>query len=266
MAKICYKTYMTNPETAEPSEPSAFAGERIAKVLARSGVCSRREAETWIEAGRVHINGRRLDTPAFNVQAHDHITIDGKTLPEAPPTRLWRYHKPIGLVTTLRDPQERPTVFEQLPPDLPRVHSVGRLDINTEGLLLLTNDGALKRYLELPATAQLRRYRVRAYGVVESAQLDALKEGITIDGIEYRSITATLERRQGGNVWLSMALREGKSREIKRVLAALDLQVNRLIRLSFGDFQLGSLNVGEASEVLPSVVRQKFASKLNISA
>jgi 23S rRNA pseudouridine2605 synthase len=206
----------------------------------------------------VAVNGRHLDTPALNVTPNDNITVDGKPVGEPDPPRLWRYHKPAGLVTTNRDPQGRETVFQKLPASLPRVNAVGRLDINTEGLLLLTNDGGMKRFLELPSTGWLRRYRVRAFGKADEARLVALKKGIEIDGVNYRSIEATLERVQGGNVWLTMALREGKNREIKKVLEALDLKVNRLIRLSFGPFQLGQLDSGRVEEVPRRVLRQQL--------
>ena len=237
---------------------SQFEGDRIAKVLARAGVCSRRDAERMIADGRVAVNGRKLATPALNVTPSDHITVDGKPVGEPDPPRLWRYHKPAGLVTTNRDPQGRDTVFQKLPASLPRVNTVGRLDINTEGLLLLTNDGGMKRFLELPSTGWLRRYRVRAFGRADEARLKVLKKGIEIDGVNYRSIDASLERVQGGNVWLTMALREGKNREIKKVLEALDLQVNRLIRLSFGPFQLGQLEAGKVEEVPRRVLRQQL--------
>ena len=237
---------------------SQFEGDRIAKVLARAGVCSRRDAERMIADGRVAVNGRKLATPALNVTPSDHITVDGKPVGEPDPPRLWRYHKPAGLVTTNRDPQGRDTVFQKLPASLPRVNSVGRLNINSEGLLLLTNDGGMKRFLELPSTGWLRRYRVRAFGKADEARLKALKKGIEIDGVNYRSIDASLERVQGGNVWLTMSLREGKNREIKKVLEALDLQVNRLIRLSFGPFQLGQLEAGKVEEVPRRVLRQQL--------
>ena len=242
----------------QEDKPSAFAGDRISKVMARAGVCSRRDAERMIADGRVSVNGRRLDTPAFNVTADDKITVDGKPVGEPDPPRLWRYHKPAGLVTTARDPQGRDTVFQKLPASLPRVNAVGRLDINTEGLLLLTNDGGMKRFLELPSTGWLRRYRVRAFGKADEKKLHDLKHGITIDGVNYKSIEARLERVQGGNAWLTMALREGKNREIKRVLEALDLKVNRLIRLSFGPFQLGQLETGKVEEVPRRVLRQQL--------
>ena len=240
------------------SEKSAFAGERIAKVLARAGVCSRRDAEKLIGEGRITVDGRRLDTPAFNVTPEQKIGVDGKLLGDPDPPRLWRFHKTTGLVTTTRDPEGRPTVFQKLPPNLPRLNAVGRLDINTEGLLLMTNDGGLKRFLELPSTGWLRRYRVRAFGTADLARLADLKNGIEIDGVRYRSIDAELERKQGGNVWMTVALREGKNREIKRVLEHLDLKVNRLIRLSFGPFQLGNLEAGQVEEVPRRVLRQQL--------
>ncbi len=252
-----------------PAKKSEFAGERIAKVLARVGVASRRDAEKMILDGRVTVNGRKLTTPAFNVTDKDHISVDGKPIGDADPPRLWRYHKSAGLVTTERDPEGRPTVFQKLPADLPRLNSVGRLDINTEGLLLFTNDGGLKRYLELPTTGWLRRYRVRAFdgqkGKADDkrliSQLAALKDGITIDGVTYRSIDADFERRVGGNVWLTMALREGKNREIKKVLEHLNLRVNRLIRLSFGPFQLGQLEEGKIEEVPRRILRQQLGKQ-----
>ena len=237
-------------------------GQRIAKVMARAGLCSRRDAEAWILEGRVSVNGAILESPAFNVTADDDIRVDGKQLQEAERTRLFLFHKPRGLVTTARDPEGRPTIFDGLPEELPRVVAVGRLDINTEGLLLLTNDGGLARVLELPATAWLRRYRVRAHGAIDQAQLDALREGVTIDGIHYAGIEARLEREQGSNVWLMMGLREGKNREIKRVLEHLGLSVNRLIRVSFGPFELGDLEEGQVEEVRTRVLRDQLGAKL----
>src|SRR5271155_3481947 len=209
------------------------AGQRIAKVMARAGVCSRRDAEAWIAEGRVAVNGEVLKSPAFNVSEKDDVRADGKPLAAPERTRLFLFHKPRGLVTTARDPDGRPTIFDALPEDLPRVVAVGRLDINTEGLILLTNDGGLARVLELPATAWLRRYRVRAHSAIDQAALDALREGVTVEGVEYAGIDARLEREQGSNVWITMGLREGKNREIKRVLEHLGLSVNRLIRVSF---------------------------------
>jgi 23S rRNA pseudouridine2605 synthase len=237
-------------------------GQRIAKVMARAGLCSRRDAETWIEAGRVSVNGAILDSPAFNVGPDDDVRVDGERLRAAERTRLFFFHKPRGLVTTARDPEGRRTIFEALPEDLPRVVAVGRLDINTEGLLLLTNDGGLARVLELPATGWLRRYRVRAHGEVLQAQLDALRDGVTIEGIHYAGIEARLEREQGSNVWIMMGLREGKNREIKRVLEHLGLSVNRLIRVSFGPFELGDLPEGAVAELNTRILRDQLGLKL----
>ena len=256
-SKPCYIDTMTR----EDKQTDTPEGERIAKVIARAGLCSRRQAEQWIEAGRVQVNGRKISSPALNVTAKHIILVDGKPLVAPDPPRLWRYHKPSGLVTTERDPQGRPTIYTKLPSDLPRVLTVGRLDMNTEGLLLLTNDGNLKRYLELPDTGWQRRYRVRAYGRPNEASLVALKKGITIDGIDYRSIDAQFERQQGGNAWLTVSLREGKNREVKRVLEHIGLQVNRLIRLSFGPFQLGQLEEGVVEEVPRKVLRQQLGAK-----
>ena len=222
---------------------------RIAKALARAGLCSRREAERWIEGGRVSVNGEVLKSPARDVSPADRIVVDGNPLPAPEPPRLWRYHKPKGRVTTHSDPQGRPTVFEALPEEMPRVISVGRLDFNTEGLLLLTNDGALARHLELPATGWLRRYRVRAHGAVTQEALDKLKEGIEIAGVRYGPIEATLDKVQGANVWLVMGLREGKNREVRTILDTLGLTVNRLIRVSFGPFQLLEMKPGEVEPV-----------------
>jgi 23S rRNA pseudouridine2605 synthase len=240
-------------------------GERIAKVMARAGLCSRREAEAWIGEGRVALNGEALTNPAVNVRRDDKITIDGEPLAHRARTRLFLFHKPRGLVTTARDPQGRPTIFDYLRghwPDGPRVVSVGRLDINSEGLLLLTNDGGLARVLELPATGWIRRYRVRAKGETEQAILDRLREGLTLEGVKYAGIEATIDRVQGANSWLTMALREGKNREIKRVLEHIGLQVNRLIRLSFGPFQLGLLAEGAVEEVRTRVLRDQLGPAL----
>lgn len=236
--------------------------ERIAKRLARAGIASRREAETMIAAGRISVNGKVLTTPAFNVNRGDIIKVDGQLLPQTERTRLWLYHKPAGLVTTNRDPEGRPTVFEALPEDMPRVLSVGRLDINTEGLLLLTNDGGLSRILELPTTGWLRRYRVRAHGSVKQEQLDELKNGIAVDGIFYGSVDAQLERQQGSNVWLNIGLREGKNREVKNILGALGLTVGRLIRVSFGPFQLADLQVGAVREIRGRTLRDQLGERL----
>lgn len=236
--------------------------ERIAKAMARAGLCSRREAEAWIAKGRVSVNGKKLTTPAFTVSAEDRITVDGKPLPQKPETRLWRYHKPKGLVTTHRDEKDRPTVFQSLPKEMPRVISVGRLDLNSEGLLLLTNDGELARLLELPATGWTRRYRVRAWGRPDAEKLAGLKKGITIDGVKYGSIDAQIERVTGENLWLTMSLQEGKNREIRKVLDALGMQVNRLIRLSYGPFQLGRLPENGVEEVPRKALKGALGDKL----
>lgn len=250
------------PKPVTGSEaPATKQGERIAKLIARSGMCSRRQAEQWIEAGRVQVNGKKILSPALNVLASANIVIDGKPLNPPDPPRIWRYNKPAGLVTTERDPQGRATLFEKLPRELPRVMSIGRLDINTEGLLLLTNDGDLKRYIELPDTGWQRRYRVRAYGVPKDSDLIALKKGMEIDGIQYRSIDIAVERQQGGNAWMTVSLREGKNREIKKVLEHIGLQVNRLIRLSFGPFQLGTLEAGAVEEVPRRILREQLGAK-----
>jgi 23S rRNA pseudouridine2605 synthase len=238
------------------------AGERIAKVIARAGLASRREAEAWIAAGRVAVNGKLVASPALNVGARDRIEVDGQPLPVRERTRLFLYHKQRGLLTTHADPGGRPTIFSVLPKDLPRLISVGRLDINTEGLLLLTNDGGLARALELPATGWLRRYRVRAHGSVAQAQLDALRRGITIDGVRYGEIEATVDRSQGSNVWLTFAIREGKNREVKNVLGHLGLAVNRLIRVSFGPFRLGDLAEGAIEEVKTRTLRDQLGDRI----
>src|ERR1051325_9200500 len=239
-------------------------GERIAKVIARAGLCSRREAEAWIAAGRVAVNGETIASPALNVTPADQIAVDGKPLPGPERTRLFLYHKPRGLVTTTSDPQGRPTIFGKLPKDLPRLISVGRLDLSTEGLLLLTNDGGLARVLELPETGWLRRYRVRAHGRVTQAELDALRDGVTVDGIHYGPIEATLDREpaEGTNIWLTFAIREGKNREVRNVLRHLGLQVNRLIRTSFGPFQLRELAEGAVEEVRTRVLREQLGERV----
>ncbi|HYD87193.1 MAG TPA: pseudouridine synthase [Vitreimonas sp.] len=238
--------------------PSNAEPERIAKFLARAGVCSRRDAEKLIAEGRVRLNGRVLDTPAVKISAADKITVDGRPIGAAEPTRLWRYHKPSGLVTTHRDPAGRPTVFQHLPQNMPRVISVGRLDLTSEGLLLLTNDGELARRLELPANGWLRRYRARAFGRIEQAELDQLKNGITVDGVRYGAIEAKLERGGASNAWITMSLTEGKNREVRRVLDALGLKVNRLIRVSYGPFQLGTLEPGAVEEVPRKVLKEQL--------
>src|ERR1700722_13028732 len=247
----------SKPQAAKP-----HPGERIAKIMARAGLCSRRDAEAWIAAGRVSVNGEVLASPAINVTERDEITIDGAPLVERERTRLFLFHKPRGLVTTARDPEGRRTIFDALPEGAPRLVAIGRLDINTEGLLLLTNDGGLARVLELPATGWLRRYRVRAHGEVDQAALDGLAGGVTIDGVAYAGIEAKLDRAQGSNVWLTMGLREGKNREIKRVLEHLGLAVNRLIRISFGPFQLGEIEEGALIEAPTRVVREQIGPRL----
>ena len=241
-------------------------GERIAKVIARAGLASRREAEAWIAAGRVAVNGSKISSPALNVTRADRIVVDGKPLPGAERTRLFLYHKPRGLVTTSSDPQGRPTIFGALPKNLPRLISVGRLDLSTEGLLLLTNDGGLARALELPATGWLRRYRVRAYGKVTQPQLDALRDGVTVDGVNYGPIEAVLDREQTSNVWITFAIREGKNREVRNVLRHLSLQVGRLIRVSFGPFQLGELEEGAVAEIPTRILRDQLGEKLTKAA
>ncbi|HEY0122315.1 MAG TPA: pseudouridine synthase [Rhizobium sp.] len=256
------------PMKATPAKAAAETdggdgkAERISKVMARAGVASRRDIERMIMDGRVRLNGVLLDSPVVNVTLADKIEVDGMPMRGIERTRLWLYHKPAGLVTTNADPEGRPTVFDNLPEELPRVMSIGRLDINTEGLLLLTNDGGLARVLELPTTGWLRRYRVRAHGEIDQEALDKLKEGIAVDGVLYGSIEATLDRTQGSNVWITMGLREGKNREIKNVLGALGLEVNRLIRISYGPFQLGDLPEGRVLEVRGRTLRDQLGPRL----
>ena len=237
---------------------------RIAKAIARAGLCSRREAEAWINDGRINVNGKTITSPALNVTPADKIQVDGEPLPGHQQTRLFRYHKPKGQMTTHKDPDGRPTVFDALPDELPRLISIGRLDINTEGLLLLTNDGALARLIELPKTGWLRRYKVRAHGRIQQTTLDKLKGGVTIEGIKYGPIEAELERQQGANAWLNIGIREGKNREIRKVLSELNLTVNRLIRLSFGPFQLGDLPLGAVDEVSIKTLRDQLGPKMSV--
>ena len=234
---------------------------RIARRIARAGVCSRRDAERLIAAGKVVVNGKKLLSPAFNVSEHDEIMVNDQPLPDRQPVRLWRYHKPRGRVTTHKDPEGRPTVFEALPDHLPRVISAGRLDFNTEGLLLLTTDGDLARHLELPSTGWRRRYRLRAFGKISQGQLDELKKGITINGVRYGAISAQLER-EGANLWISLSITEGKNREIRRVMEHLGLKVSRLIRLSYGPFQLNDLEAGAVEEVRRKVLADQLGKKL----
>lgn len=233
-------------------------GERIAKRMAAAGLCSRREAERWIEAGRVSVDGEVLKSPAHNVTAKSLILIDGKPLAETGPTRLWLYHKPAGLITTHRDPQGRSTVFEKLPASLPRVVSVGRLDLNSEGLLLLTTDGELARKLEHPDTGWTRRYRVRIHGRPQPGEFAKLENGVTVEGVRYGQIKVDLDRQQGANAWLSVGLAEGKNREIRKVLKHLGYDVNRLIRTAYGPFQLGNLKSREVKEVPGKVIREQL--------
>ncbi len=233
------------------------SGERIAKVIARAGIASRRGAEELIAAGRVRVNGKRIASPALDVSPADRVEVDGKPLAPPDPPRLWRYYKPIGLVTTARDEKGRPTVFDRLPDEMPRVMSVGRLDLNSEGLLLLTNDGALKR-LELPSTGWLRKYRVRVHGAPQEPVLERLRKGIEVDGERFRPMEVTLDRVQGANAWLTLGLREGRNREIRRAMEAVGLEVNRLIRVSYGPFQLGTLEPGAVEEVKARVLRDQL--------
>ncbi|SLN57071.1 Ribosomal large subunit pseudouridine synthase B [Pseudoruegeria aquimaris] len=233
-------------------------GDRIAKVLARAGVASRREAERMIEAGRVSVNGKIISSPALNVTEKDRIKVDGADLAEPEQPRVWLYHKPIGLVTTNRDEKGRKTVFDSLPEGMPRVMSVGRLDINSEGLLLLTNDGGIKRKLELPSTGWLRKYRVRVKGTPKDEDFAPLRKGVTVDGERFQPMTITLDRQQGANAWLTVSLREGKNREIRRAMESIGLEVNRLLRISYGPFRLGDLKPGEVEELKGRVVRDQL--------
>ncbi len=248
---------------APQAEKTADKGERLAKRMARAGLCSRREAERWIRDGRVTVDGAVVDTPALNVGPANRIEVDGKKLPEAERARLWRYHKPRGLLTSHSDPQGRTTIFERLPDDLPRVISVGRLDFNSEGLLLLTNDGDLARHLELPSTGWLRRYRVRVHGRVVAESLKTLAGGVTVSGVKYGPVEAVLDRQQGANAWLTLGLREGKNREVRRLCEHLGLTVNRLIRVGFGPFTLDRLAAGTLAEVTAKVLREQVGGALD---
>ena len=244
------------PKTAAKTH----AGERIAKVLSRAGVASRREAERMIEIGDVAVNGKVITSPALNVTPKDHITINGIALAEPEPPRLWLYYKPDGLVTSNADEKGRETVFDNLPPDMPRVMSVGRLDLNSEGLLLLTNDGELKRRLELPSTGWLRKYRVRVNGNPTDPDLEPLRKGLTVDGEKFQSMSVVLDRIQGANAWLTVGIREGKNREIRRAMTAINLTVNRLIRVSYGPFRLGDLQPGQVEEIKGKVLREQLGT------
>jgi 23S rRNA pseudouridine2605 synthase len=235
-------------------------GERIAKVMARAGLASRREAERWIADGRVAVDGKVLTSPAVVVTSANRITVDGRDLPNAQRTRLFRFHKPRGMLTTEHDPQGRPTIYDGMPPELPRLMPVGRLDYNSEGLLLLTNDGGLKRHLELPATGWTRRYRVRAHGLSDAAALASLKHGIVVEGVRYGPIEASIDRQQGSNAWLTMTLTEGKNREVRRVLEHLGLTVNRLIRIAYGPYQLGDIPSLACVEVAPKLLSDQLGS------
>ena len=252
-------------DTPDPDRPSDD-GERVAKVLARAGLASRREAERLIEAGRISLNGETLTSPAVKVRPGDELAFDGQPVGPRPPTRVWRYHKPTGLLTTHHDPEGRLTVFEQLPKDMGRVISVGRLDLNSEGLLLLTNDGALARILELPATGWTRRYRVRAYGDADDKRLASLADGVTVEGVSYGPIEVSVDRRTGANVWLTVGLKEGKNREVRKVLSHVGLTVNRLMRVAYGPFQLGALKRGEVSETKLSVLRDQLGKLYPLDA
>lgn len=238
--------------------------ERLAKFMARSGVCSRRGAEELISQGRVSVNGEVVSTPAFNVSGDEKILLDGEKLPQKEITRLWLYYKPTGLVTSYKDEKGRPTVFDNLPAGLPRVISVGRLDLNSEGLLLLTNNGELSRKLELPSNGWARRYKVRVHGFVDAKKLAPLQKGVVVEGVAYGPITAIIESQQGANTWLQVTLTEGKNREIRKVMKSIGLEVSRLIRLSYGPFQLGSLKKGEAREISTKVLREQLGSKFEL--
>ncbi len=249
-----------SPPRADGSEAGAKPedGERIAKRIARAGLCSRREAEAWITQGRVIVDGKKLSSPALVVGPQARILVDGKPLPGAEATRLFRYYKPRGLLTTAHDPQGRATIYDKLPHDLPRVMPIGRLDLTSEGLLLLTNDGELKRRLELPATGWLRRYRARVNGRIEPEKLASLAEGIRIDGVNYGPIRASLDRQKGGNAWLTISLAEGKNREIRRVCEHFGWPVSRLIRVAYGPFQLGDMPRGAIEEIPPKFLREQL--------
>lgn len=249
------------PPGPKPPGPETAEGDRIAKVLSRAGVASRREAERMIQLGQVAVNGKVIDSPALNVTSRDRITVEGKLVGQPEPARLWLYYKPDGLVTSASDEKGRDTIFDHLPEDLPRVMSVGRLDLNSEGLLLLTNDGGLKRKLELPSTGWLRKYRVRIKGNPTDDELEPLRKGITVDGERFQPMTVSLDRIQGANAWLTIGLREGKNREIRRALMAIGVTVNRLIRISYGPFRLGDLEPGAVEEIKARVLRDQLGQR-----
>ena len=238
--------------------------ERLAKFMARSGVCSRRMAETLINQKRVTVNGEVIETPAFNVEGNEKILLDGEPLPTVQKTRLWLYHKPAGLLTTHKDTEARSTVFENLPPDMPRVISVGRLDLNSEGLLLLTNNGELSRQLELPKNAWSRRYKVRVHGTLNMRKLAELEKGVIIDGVQYGPVKIEKESQNGTNSWLLITLCEGKNREVRKLMKSVGLEVARLIRLSYGPFQLGNLKKGEVKEVPFKVLKEQLGSQFQL--
>jgi 23S rRNA pseudouridine2605 synthase len=254
----------TKPPAKTAAKPAAkpHEGERIAKVLSRAGIASRREAERMIEIGEVTVNGKVITSPALNVKPTDKILVGGKAVAEPEPARLWLYYKPDGLVTSNSDEKGRETVFDNLPPDMPRVMSIGRLDLNSEGLLLLTNDGELKRRLELPSTGWLRKYRVRVKGNPTDPDLEPLRKGITVDGERFQAMSVELDRIQGANAWLTVGIREGKNREIRRAMTAINLTVNRLIRISYGPFRLGELEPGDVEEIKPKILREQLGDKI----
>lgn len=253
---------MSKPPKPTPTE-TVKDGDRIAKVLARAGIASRRGAEIVIAEGRVAVNGVRIDSPALNIAPGDKITVDGKPLSKPEPTRVWMYHKPLGLVTSERDEKGRATVFDNLPEEMPRVMSIGRLDLNSEGLLLLTNDGELKRRLELPATGWLRKYRVRVNGTPTEASVAPLKRGITIDGERFQQMMVTIDKQQGANAWLTIGIREGRNREVRRAMDSIGLTVNRLIRVAYGPFQLGNLAAGAVEELRPKALRDQLGLQVD---